>query len=53
MEVEPAGQSVVAEGAIVAELPAAEVMVRVEVEIPTQSGVSTELEVSSAHEETV
>ena len=41
-EVEPAGQSVMAKGAIVAE-----VMERAEVEIPSQPGVSTQLEVPS------
>jgi len=35
LEVEPAGQSVVAKGAIVAELAAAEVTERAEVEVPT------------------
>ena len=50
MKVEPAGQSVVAEGAIVVESPAVEVTERAEVQIPTQPGVSTQLEVPSAQE---
>ena len=48
MEVEPACQSVVTEGVIVAEPSAAEVRERTEVEIPTQPGVSTQLEVPTA-----
>jgi len=53
MKVEPAGQSVMAEGAIVVEPSATEVMERAEVKIPTQPGVSTQLEVLSAQEERV
>ena len=38
----------VTEGAIVAEPPAAEVTERAEIEVPTQPGVSTQLEVPPA-----
>ena len=53
MEVEPAGQSTMTEGAVVAEQSAAEVTERAKVEIPSQPGVSTQLEVPSAQEERV
>ena len=53
MKVKPADQFVVVEGAIVAELLTAKVMERAEVEIPTQPGVLTQLEVPSAQEERV
>ena len=52
-EVEPTGQSMVAKGAIVAEQAAAELTERTEVEVPTQSRVSTQLKVPLAQEERV
>ena len=53
MEVKPVGESAAAEGAMVAELPAAEVTERAKVDIPTQLGVSTQPEVAPVQEERV
>ena len=50
MEIEPARKSAVAEWAIVAEPQAVEVTESAKVEVPTQPGVSTQLEVPSAQD---